>query len=351
MELFDWNQIEQAKSLGSGTIDLNAIEPFEALVADVPLKHHKHGDCGHIKVRMNFQPEIIVKSRSKTSTFSTAGRALTQVGGMPVNAGKGVLHGVTGIFGKKEKDDGIPNVPSSLPAGQSSNPIPVDFAQNGGSRFNTLTSKPSSEAMSASGTNEPGTLRVTVVEAKDLSTDDAKPYVTLRIGDKEQKTKHTAKTASPEWCVLLRRHYTTQLLIFCRNETFTFTAGPLTPKVYAWVHDHKTLGKDKLLGEAEIDVCFLLSLLRTRLASDAYFQIWRHLQPASGVHAADVSVELKEGTGLLKLQLSFDSTPVLSRTRTGSINSRERSPRVASISMASPSRFSLSRNRKRDEDD
>jgi hypothetical protein len=39
-----------------------------------------------------------------------------------------------------------------------------------------------------------------------------------------------------------------------RNESFTFAAGAFTPKLYAWVHDHKTLGKDKVLGEAEIDV-------------------------------------------------------------------------------------------------
>jgi hypothetical protein len=40
-----------------------------------------------------------------------------------------------------------------------------------------------------------------------------------------------------------------------RNETFNFAAGALTPKLYVWIHDHKTLGKDKLLGEGEIDVC------------------------------------------------------------------------------------------------
>ena len=52
-----------------------------------------------------FQPEIIVKSRKNTSTFSTAGRAMTQFGGLPVQAGKGVFHGVTGVFkGKGSKE-------------------------------------------------------------------------------------------------------------------------------------------------------------------------------------------------------------------------------------------------------
>jgi hypothetical protein len=29
----------------------------------------------------------------------------------------------------------------------------------------------------------------------------------------------------------------------------------MTPKLYLWVLDHKTLAKDKVLAEAEVDVC------------------------------------------------------------------------------------------------
>lgn len=40
-----------------------------------------------------------------------------------------------------------------------------------------------------------------------------------------------------------------------RNESFAFAAAPATqPKMFVWVYDHKTLGKDKLLGSADIDV-------------------------------------------------------------------------------------------------
>ena len=46
---------------------------------------------------------------------------------------------------------------------------------------------------------DPGTLRVVVKDAKDLSTSDIKPYVVIRVGDKENKTKHAHKTATPEW--------------------------------------------------------------------------------------------------------------------------------------------------------
>ena len=39
-----------------------------------------------------------------------------------------------------------------------------------------------------------------------------------------------------------------------RNETLAFPAGPSTPKLQAKVYDHKTLGKDKEIGEADVDV-------------------------------------------------------------------------------------------------
>ena len=200
MELFDWNQIEQAKSLGIGKIDLASLEPFEAQDVSVNLVSPKHGEKGRIRMRFVFQPEIIAKSRKNTSTFTSAGRAMTQIGGLPVNAGKGVFHGVAGgvagiagVFkrgGDKDSDDGVP---PDLPAGQSSHPIEPSDGMQG---LKATASFPSSEDHT---NHEPGTLRVTVLDAKDLSPQDAKPYATLRLGDKEFKTKHTGKTSAPEW--------------------------------------------------------------------------------------------------------------------------------------------------------
>lgn len=42
--------------------------------------------------------------------------------------------------------------------------------------------------------------------------------------------------------------------MFDRNETLAFPAGPSTPKASVKVYEHKTLGKDKCIGEAEVDV-------------------------------------------------------------------------------------------------
>lgn len=294
-EVYDWDTVGRPDPLGNATIDLENLEPFEAVERTLPLVLENEGAKGRIRVRLLFKPEIIIKQRSKTSTFSSAGRAMTQIGGLPVQAGKGVFHGVTGVFKRdKDEDRHAPPVPQ-VPSGQASQPVGASGVPAPGAAFNAHERLNSG----ASASNEPGTLRVVIIDAKDLSTGDAKPYATIRVGDKEVKTKHVGKTAQPEW-----------------NETFTLSASALTPKLYVWVHDHKTLGKDKLLGDGEVD-------------------IWRHISPET-ISAADITVELHNGSGLVRLRVDFD--PTTKRPRRSSISStNERN----GGSMISPSRFSL----------
>ncbi|KAI1797561.1 tricalbin [Ganoderma leucocontextum] len=299
LEVFDWNQIEQAKTLGSCRIDLEDLEPFTAVERTVLLSHAKHGEKGEIRLRLLFTPEIIAKARKNTSTFSNAGRAMTQIGALPMGAGKGVIHGVTGVFRRRNsQSSGSSDEARELPAGVVTKPD----AEGGAAAF---------PAGGANGHGqEPGTLRVIVKDAKDLSTAEIKPYVVIRVGDKEHKTKHGHKTGTPEW-----------------NELFTFSAAPATqPKLFAWVYDHKTLGKDKLLGSAEID-------------------IWQHLKPDESVPATELTVELREGQGLLHLRLEYDAEVSLST----------RPSRMSLHSLASekpsPSRFSISGRRRGERDD
>lgn len=217
VEIFDWNQLEQAKSLGVGKINLEDLEPFNAQERTIPLSSQKHGEKGEIKISLLFQPEIIAKSRKNTSTFSAAGRAMTQIGALPVGAGKGVFHGVTGVFRSKDKNgtivedmeptsngmvmhgkdtsvgsgESIPNLPGaqmSQPVGQS------DHMVGGGG----MSSLPTNGHLADGNRVEAGTLRVTVLDAKDMGSGDLKPYAVLRCGDKEQKTKHV-KGAIAEW--------------------------------------------------------------------------------------------------------------------------------------------------------
>ena len=104
LEVFDWNRLEHDETLGSATINLRDLESFQLTERWISLSTAKHGQKGRVRVRLLFQPKIIAKSRKTQSTFSNAGgRAMTTIGGLPVNAGKGVVHGVTGIF-KKDRD-------------------------------------------------------------------------------------------------------------------------------------------------------------------------------------------------------------------------------------------------------
>ncbi|KAF7339989.1 hypothetical protein MVEN_01916600 [Mycena venus] len=269
VEIFDWNQLGTAETLGTAQITLADFEPFEAIERTLDLRSSK-GQQGHVRVRLRFEPDIIAKSRKNTSTFSTAGRAMTQFGGLPVTAGKGVLHGVTGVFKKGNKDEDSQPVPvTDVAPGQASHPV---------GQPDTLHADAASMSHETLPSSEPGT---------------------LRSATRSTKTKPTHKTATPEW-----------------NETFNFAASSLTPKLYVWIHDHKTLGKDKLLAEGEID-------------------IWRHIQ-AEGVTAADVSAEL-QSSGLIRVRLDFDASAHPAGTRA----STPRAETGRTVSISSPSRFSL----------
>lgn len=218
--------------MGIGTIDVANLEPFESTERYVQLSTTKHGQKGQIRIRLMFQPEIIAKTRKNTSTFTTAGRAMTQIGALPVTAGKGVFHGVTGVFKKKkthdnsdsdDTDGSLVEVPAGIPD-SGSKPAPlvqadvfsappqaaaaapgVSFGSNLVPVPNAPPVLPVSTAFPTSGSDtalnsgtESGTLRVTVIDAQNLP-EGYKPYAILRLGDKEVKTKHTGKTSSPIW--------------------------------------------------------------------------------------------------------------------------------------------------------
>lgn len=156
----------------------------------VNLVSPKLGEKGEVRLRLVFQPKIVAKTRKQTSTFLDAGRAMTQIGAIPLSAGKGVFQGVTGVFRHKEHEETIPEDPFGENPHAIGNNVPVAAA--------TL---PSENGLSAPG--EPGTLKVAVMDAKGLTPHDIKPYATVRVGDKEFKTKHVGKTDAPEWLIIL----------------------------------------------------------------------------------------------------------------------------------------------------
>lgn len=163
----------------------------------VKLVTPKHGEKGEVRVRLLFRPMIIAKTRKNTSTFTSAGRAMTSIGAIPLSAGLGVFHGVTHgvthVF-KRDKEHEHEEMIADLPSNQSSHPVavPHNHVAVAATAFPSLESGQPALI-------EPGTLRVTVLDAKGLVSHDIKPYTIVRVGDREFKTKHTGKTDTPEW--------------------------------------------------------------------------------------------------------------------------------------------------------
>ncbi|WVF68009.1 hypothetical protein IAT40_002771 [Kwoniella sp. CBS 6097] len=352
-EINDWDRVGSATPIGSGLVDLAALEPLEPIELTLPVITEKHGEKGTFRIGLFFQPEIIARTRQKTSTFSTAGRAITQIGGVPIGVGKGVIHGGTtvgkgvfhggttvvsgvghgigsvggfagrrvGLIKKKDKSgkeilveqpEDAAGLGYEIPAGQVSEPSGAGMdgvVPGAGVPGPNATTLPIGEGDAPT---EPGTLGVTVLAAKDLRA-GTKPYVQLKLGGKSHKTDHV-KSATPEW-----------------NESFNFNVAPGVSTFIVTVYDHHTLGKDIEMGEAEVD-------------------IFRHIQPA--VPNADVWVELSgtESAGLLRLRLDWNNAPHGSSATAVNGNgpattpskSRVRTASIASSKAAdSPSRFSI----------
>lgn len=88
-----------------------------------------------------------------------------------------------------------------VPAGQVSQPANVENLGSGVPTGLAATTLPSD--MGAGGPDEPGTLAVTVLSAKDLKGKEGssvKPYVVLKLAGQTHKTDHV-KGVEPEWCV------------------------------------------------------------------------------------------------------------------------------------------------------
>ena len=114
-----------------------------------------------------------------------------------MSAGKGAFKGVTSVFRRGDKDIHDTPVVVDLPAGQSSNPTGVPAAMGGQSE--PFPSNSQNFATEGFLSTQAGTLRLTILGAKDIALSETRAYVTIRVGDKEFKTKHYHKTATPEW--------------------------------------------------------------------------------------------------------------------------------------------------------
>ena len=95
---------------------------------------------------------------------------------------------------------------------------------------------------------------MTVLDVKDLA-EECKAHVAVTIGSKTHRTGHS--------------HKKSQALDWDEKLQFQIAASDSTANVT--LMEHKTLGKDRQIGSAELD-------------------IWRHISPAAP--AADVTLEV-----------------------------------------------------------
>ncbi|KEP55097.1 calcium-independent phospholipase A2-gamma [Rhizoctonia solani 123E] len=264
LEVFDWNQGEAAKSLGSGQIELADLAPFEVTVREIALSSAKHGEKGIVQIRMVFRPEIITKF------YATAGPAMTEVGGVHLGAGRAMGRKTSGR--DKDSSEELHEVPPFAPDTEADAAADGNGATNGSvGPASGLAVKPPPLPIPG-----PGALKVTLHRAKGLAGieegDVAKPYVIMKIGDKDHKSSHV-KSNTPEW-----------------NESFTF---PNTSKNMEILHvtivDKSRYGRDRILAEGTID-------------------IWQHIQPlfTPPILSKEISALLKDNSGMLHLRLDFE---------------------------------------------
>lgn len=198
-------QVGSATPLGGNSIDLSTLEPFEASERHFPVMM-KGAEHGTLACRLLFQPEsrfaaptsltgpVIARSRQKTSTFSSAGRAITTIGGVPLEVGKGVLHGGTAVA--SGVGHGIGTV-----GGFAGRKIGLIKKKNGEIVEAPLDVEQDGNEQATASSDEPGILYVTVLGARGLHSKEGtslKSYVSLKMGTKAHKTAHV-KGAEPDW--------------------------------------------------------------------------------------------------------------------------------------------------------
>lgn len=126
-DVYDWDFGDKADFLGSTSLDLSVLEPFEAK----ELKYTLDGKSGVLRLKMLFKPDYVTRSRQGTSTFSGTFAPAGKVVGAPVKGvtkvGGGVIKGASflkrGITGRLSKDEREPRdseevtPPPSTPSG------------------------------------------------------------------------------------------------------------------------------------------------------------------------------------------------------------------------------------------
>ena len=89
-DVYDWDFGDKADFLGSSSIDLGVLEPFQSQ----EMTFNLNGKSGALRLKMLFKPDYVTRSRQGSSTFSGTFSAPGKIIGAPVKAGTFVGGGV-----------------------------------------------------------------------------------------------------------------------------------------------------------------------------------------------------------------------------------------------------------------
>lgn len=315
--MFDWNQLQAAKSLGAAAIDLQNLQLVLPNDFQIPLQNKQNQ--GEVLMRLKFMPEFLSSNKRRSglgATFLGTGVGLVANGGHAIGrasmAGVGAVAGgamdVTGAVGKGafkgvgHVGKGVGAIGKGVFGGlssgasavglhkrgggsashsvQNSVPVPVDMEAPTPESDISFSQTASNPGMSG----ESGNLTIHILEADGLlgvdKSGSSDPYVKVHVnGQTVMKTKTKKETLSPNWSE------STQVPGLTGKDSVVLNFS---------VKDHNTIGSDKDLADCNI-------------------ALWDYIHPAGVAgsnqpkqHHADFWATLGGSGGRLHIALDFE---------------------------------------------
>ncbi|KAK4519727.1 casein kinase 2 regulatory subunit [Mucor velutinosus] len=213
IEVFDWNQISGDVPLGSGGISIrgDTVESFSARDVDIPLDGQA-GDTGTVRVRLKWEPQLLLRRKMHTTFMGTTRRMTTKMGTTAFNFSQPPKNTTSKSNSIQSKLSGLLDSTSSTSSTAKPLVDPIHEARETEQEPQHEQQKPviSNRSVQPSQPAEhnflvktsEGTVHIQVVEARNLKGDGDKinPVAIVHLGSKQLlKTKKIKKTPNPSW--------------------------------------------------------------------------------------------------------------------------------------------------------
>jgi hypothetical protein len=261
VKVYDWDFGDSPDFLGEAPIPLTGLEPFQPKDVVLPL----NGKSGHIRLRLLFKPDYVIRSRQGSSTFSgtfaAPGRIVTGVAGAPIKGvgmvGGGVLKGASfvkhGFKSKKKGDEGITEEEDGSVTVDPATPEKLQTVDSAAPTMGSLTTTPSpaphSRTKSIAGSLyskgdrgsviDLGTASFAILSATGYPADAHVRITVYQMTAKGTKEVHETKAVKEP----------SGTITYTSRDEFKVQCTP-AQQFQLVVKDHNTFGRDKELGEA-----------------------------------------------------------------------------------------------------